>query len=204
MREFKYLGTIISADGTSGPDIKRRLELADHALRRMKKIIWNRQIRRWIRMRVLMSFIYPVATYGCETWTLRQAERDTLRVWWMKILRRIYGTWLTEKVRSAHILEALKTSHITDMVDLRRRRYVGHISRYPKERIVKQTLGATWPSQGNKKRKGKTVTWMSMVKQDLRYNDLDVHDTKVEWRNKILDLYWKDKQKGTNTVVEGT
>ena len=90
------------------------------------------------------------------------------------------------------------------MVDLRRRRDVGHISRYPKERTVKQTLGATWPSQGNKKRKGKTVTWMSMVRQDLRYNDLDVHDTKVEWRNKILDLYWKDKQKGTNTVVEGT
>ena len=69
---------------------------------------------------------------------------------------------------------------------------------------MKQTLGATWPSQGNKKRKGKTVTWMSMVRQDLRYNDLDVHDTKVEWRNKILDLYWKDKQKGINTVVEGT
>ena len=81
---------------------------------------------------------------------------------------------------------------------------MGRISRYPKERIVKQTLGATWPSQGNKKRKGKTATWMSMVRQDLRCNDLDVHDTKVEWKNKILDLYWKDKQKGTNTVVEGT
>ena len=90
------------------------------------------------------------------------------------------------------------------MVDLRRRRYVGHISRCPKERIVKQSLGAAWPSQGNKKRKSKTVTWMSMVRRDLMDNDLDVHDTKVEWRNEILDLYWKDKQKGTNTVVEGT
>ena len=91
MREFKHLGTIsiTLADGTSGPDIKRRLELADHALRRMRKIIWNRNIRRWIRMRALMSLIYPVATYGRETWTLRKAERDKLRAWWMKVLRKI-------------------------------------------------------------------------------------------------------------------
>ena len=104
-------------------------------------------------------------------------------------------------------VEALKTHYLSgskDMVDLRRRRYVGHISRYPKERIVKQSLGATWPSQGNKKRRGKAVTWMSMVRRDLKDNDLDVHDTKVEWRNKILDLYWKNKQIGTGTVVEGT
>ena len=111
----------------------------------------------------------------------------------MKILRRIYGTWLTQRVRSADILKALKTSHLTDMVDLRRRRYVGHISRYPKERIVKQSLGATWPSQGNKKRRGRTVTWMSMVRRDLMDNDLDVRDTKVEWRNKILDLHGKNQ-----------
>ena len=156
-------------------------------------------------MRVLMSFIYPVATYGCETWALRKVERDTLRVWWMKILLRgIYGTWLTERVRSDDILKALKTSHLTDMVDLRRRRYVGHIARYPKERIVKQTLGATWPSQGNKKRKGKTATWLSKVISDLKDNDLDVHVTKNEWRDKIPDLYWKNKKTGDETVVEGT
>ena len=81
---------------------------------------------------------------------------------------------------------------------------MGHISRYPKERIVKQSLGATWPSQGNKKRRGKAVTWTPMVRRDLKDNDLDVRDTKVEWRNKILDLYWKNKQIGTGTVVEGT
>ena len=122
----------------------------------------------------------------------------------MKILRRIYGTWLTQRVRSADILRALNTSHLTNMVDLRRRRYVGHISRYPKERIVKQSLGATWPSRGNKKRKSKRVTWMSMVRRDLKGNDLDVRETKVEWRKKILDLYGKNKETGTGAVVEGT
>ena len=69
---------------------------------------------------------------------------------------------------------------------------------------MKQSLGATWPSQGNKKRKGKTVTWMSMVRRDLMDNDFDVRDTKVEWGNKILGLHCKNKETGTGTVVEGT
>ena len=62
----------------------------------------------------------------------------------------------------------------------------------------------SWPSQGNKKRRGKTVTWLSKAISDLKDNDLDVRDTKTEWRNKILDLYWKDKQKGAGMLVEGT
>ena len=45
---------------------------------------------------------------------------------------------------------------------------------------------------------------MSMVRKDLMDNDLDVHDTKVEWRNKILDLYSRNKKTGTGAVVEGT
>ena len=189
VREFTYLGTVISADGSSAPDIKRRLGLADKALYRMRKIVWNRSIARWVRMQVVKSFIYPVATYGCETWTLRKADRETLRIWWMKIIWRLYGTWLTQKVRNDDIIGALRSGNIVDMVEHRRRRYVGHIYRYPYDRIVKQALGATWTTQGNAKRRGKALTWIDMVKKDLTGHDLDLTVTKEEWRNKISELY---------------
>ena len=170
----------------------------------MRKVVWNRSIARWIRMKVIKSFIYPVATYGCETWTLRNVEKQKLRVWWMKILRRVYGTWITERVRNEDIRGALKCSDIIDMVEHRRRRYVGHIYRYPRERIVKQALGATWPSAGNKKRRGKAMTWMGMVKRDLKDNDLDLTVSKVEWRNKIAELFGEKMTKGAEEILEGT
>ena len=114
VREFTYLGTVISADGSSAPDIKRRLGLTDKALYRMRKIVWNRSIARWIRMQVVKSFIYPVANYGCEIWTLRRADKETLGVRWMKILRKIYGTRRAQKVRNEDIVGALRSGNIVD------------------------------------------------------------------------------------------
>ena len=43
--------------------------------------------------------------------------------------------------------------------------------------------------RGNAKRRGKALTWIDMAKKDLRDHSLDLTVTKVEWRNKISELY---------------
>jgi len=145
VREFVCLGSVISANGSSLPDIERRLALADKTLYRMRKIMWNRALPRWIRMKVLKGFVRPVCSYGCETRALGDSDRNKLRVWWMKELRRIYGTWPTQRVKNELIREALGTSGLPEAADhRRRRRYLAHIYRYPEERRVKLSLGAKW------------------------------------------------------------
>ena len=54
-------------------------------------------------------------------------------VWWMKILRRIYGVTRRDRVRNEEIRGALKCSDIVDMIEYRRRKYLGHVYRYPDE-----------------------------------------------------------------------
>ena len=92
------------------------------------------------------------------------------------------------------------------MVDHRRRRYLGHIYRYPKERIVRKSLEVTRsPSgEGTKRRGAKKLTWMGMVRKDLKDHDLDLAWDKKEWRKKILDLYWGEKKKEGENTIQGT
>ena len=129
----------------------------------------------------------------------------------MKILRRIHGVRLIDRVKNKEILEALKCGDLPDMVDHRRRRYLGHIYRYPKERIVRQSLEVTWNASANRKRRGKKrQTWLSMVKKDLKDHDLDLTVDKKVWRTKIAELYWGEENSGgekkedKQTIVQNT
>ena len=78
------------------------------------------------------------------------------------------------------------TSYV--MVEYRRRKYLGHIYRYPKERIVKRILGTTW-NVGAKHKRGPKVTWMSMTKKDLLLTGLDLRDHKNKWRVDLTQLF---------------
>ncbi|GFS04750.1 hypothetical protein ElyMa_006503800 [Elysia marginata] len=65
---FNYLGANIEAKGKITPDIRKRLAIATSKLKSMMNI-WKSQSTP-LEMRILKSCIFPVATYGCKTWTL--------------------------------------------------------------------------------------------------------------------------------------
>jgi len=102
----------------------------------------------------------------------------------------MYGVTLIHKVRNTDIRDALKTGELTDVIDHRRRKYLGHICRYPDERIVKRLLGTTWNAAGNKR--GNTKTWISMVRKCLKDRDLDVQVDKNTWRHDVEKLHTRE------------
>ena len=76
---------------------------------------------------------------------------------------------------------------------LRRRRYLGHIYRYPEERIVRQSLGTTWNAKGRKKRGKKKLSWMAMIQNELKaHPELDLSADKREWKKQVELLCTKD------------
>ena len=83
----------------------------------------------------------------------------------------------------------MSLSDIVDLVEHRRRRYVGRIYRYPKERIVRRLLGTTW--EPDKTRSGRQRTWMKMVQKDLKDNELDASVDRITWRNAIAEVLSK-------------
>ena len=73
--DFIFLGSKITADGDCSHEIKRRLLLGRKAMTNLDSVIKSRDIT-WLRkVRLVKAMIFPVVMYGCESWTVKKAER---------------------------------------------------------------------------------------------------------------------------------
>ena len=72
VRDFIFLGSKITADGDCSHEIKRRLLLGRKA---MTNLLKSRDITLPAKVRLVKAMVFPVVMYGCETWTIKKAER---------------------------------------------------------------------------------------------------------------------------------
>ena len=72
--DFIFLGSTIIADGDYSHEIKRRLLLGRKAVTNLGRILLSRDITLPAKVH-LVKAIFPVVMYGCESWTVKKAER---------------------------------------------------------------------------------------------------------------------------------
>ena len=73
--DFIFLGSKIIADGDCSHEIKRRLLLGRKVMTNLDSILKSRDITLPTKVRLLKAMVFPVVTYGCESWTVKKAER---------------------------------------------------------------------------------------------------------------------------------
>ena len=73
--DFLFLGSKITADGDCSHEIKRRLLLGRTAMIGLNSILKSRDITLPIKVRLLKAMVFPTVMYGCESWTIKKAER---------------------------------------------------------------------------------------------------------------------------------
>ena len=74
VRSFVFLGSTIEEDGDCKEEIKRRLALGRASMSGLDKIWKDKNINKETKIRLVNTLVFPVAIYGCESWTLRQNE----------------------------------------------------------------------------------------------------------------------------------
>ena len=68
-------GSKITADGDCSHEIKRRLLLGRKVMTNLDSIFKSRDITLPIKVRLVKAMVFPVVMYGCESWTVKKAER---------------------------------------------------------------------------------------------------------------------------------
>ena len=91
MSDFILGGSKITADGDCSHEIKRRLLLGRKIMTNLDSILKNRDITLPTKVHLVNAMVFPVVMYGCESWTVKQAERrriDAFELWcWRRLLR---------------------------------------------------------------------------------------------------------------------
>ena len=73
--DFIFLGSKITADGDCSHEIKRHLLLGRKVMTNLDSILKSRDITLPTKVRLVKAMVFPVVMYGCESWTVKKAER---------------------------------------------------------------------------------------------------------------------------------
>ena len=89
--DFIFLSSKITADGDCSHEMKRRLLLGRKVMTNLDSIFKSRDIPLPTKVHLVKAMVFPVAIYGCESWTVKKAECrrfDVFELWcWRRLLR---------------------------------------------------------------------------------------------------------------------
>ena len=128
MTDFIFLGSKITADGDCSHEIKRCLLLGRKAMTNLGSILKSRDIILLTKVCLVKAMVFPVAMYGCESWTIKKAEHqriDAFEVWcWRRLLR---VPW-TERRSNQSILKEISPKYSLEGLMLKLKlQYFGHL-----------------------------------------------------------------------------
>ena len=73
--DFVFLGSKITADGDCSHEIKRRLLFGRKAMTNLDSMLKSRDITLSTKVCLVKAMVFPVVMYGCESWTIKKADR---------------------------------------------------------------------------------------------------------------------------------
>uniref|UniRef100_A0A803TXW0 ribonuclease H n=1 Tax=Anolis carolinensis TaxID=28377 RepID=A0A803TXW0_ANOCA len=159
--DFIFLGAKITADADCSQEIRRRLLLGRRAMANLDKILKSRDITLATKVHIVKAMVFPIVTYGCESWTIRKAERkkiDAFELWcWRKILR---APWTTRRSNQSILQEIMPDCSLEGRILEAKLKYFGHIMRRQESLEKIMMLGKM---EGKRKRGRPRVRWMDGI-----------------------------------------
>jgi len=111
----------------------------------------------------MKALVWPVATYGCESWTLTTNEKTCLSAFEMKGLRKILQVSRTAQKTNQWVLDKAGVKReLLDTVKARKLAYYGHTMRKQGSCLEKEIMQATVP--GARRRERPRTAWMDNIK----------------------------------------
>ena len=207
VKNFKYLGSIVSDNNSMDAEIAAHLVRANSAYNKLTKRLWRKSgIHLTTKIAVYKAAVLSSLLYGSEAWTLPRRLVRKLEKFHLISLRKIAGIRWYHKVPNFQVLEKCKIMGITSMLDQNKLRWVGHVMRMGNYRIPKRMLYGRL-ARGSSVR-GNHLTYINSVRQTLRACDMyDLHlEAKAcnrnDWRRNVKAVIIKADE-GYRSLLEG-
>ena len=128
MTDFILRGSKTTADGDCSHEIKRRLFLSRKVMINQESLLKSKDITLSTKVHLVKTMVFPVVMYGCESWTIKKAERwriDAFELWcWRRLLR---VPW-TARLSNQSILKEINPEYSLQGLMLKLKlQYFGHL-----------------------------------------------------------------------------
>ena len=163
--DFIFLGSKITADGDCSHEIKRRLLHGRKVMTNLESIFKSTDITLPTRVCLVKAMVFPVVMYGCESWTIKQAERrrsDIFELWcWRRLLR---VPWTARRSNQSILKEISPGISLEGMMPRLKLQYFGHLMRRVDSLEKTLMLGGI----GGKRRRGQQrMRWLDGITDSM-------------------------------------
>ena len=127
---FIFLGSKITADGDCSQEIKRCLLLGRKVMTNLDSIFKSRDITLPTKVRLVKAMVFQVVMYGCESWTIKKAERqriDAFELWYWRRLLRV--PWTARRSNQSFLKEISPECSLEGLILKLKLQYFGHLMR---------------------------------------------------------------------------
>jgi Reverse transcriptase (RNA-dependent DNA polymerase) len=129
VKKFKYLGAIMTENGTCIEEVKARIGMAKEAFSRTKELV-TKGLKKELKKRLVKTLVWSVALYGCETWTMKKEVVDRLNAFEMWGWRRMEKvSWKDKKTNEAIMVSVGEERCFVQAVMKRKKNWIGHVVR---------------------------------------------------------------------------
>ena len=165
MSDFILGGSKITADGDCSYEIKRRLLLGGKVMTNLDSILKSRYITLPTKVHLVKAMVFPVVMYGCESWTVKKAERqriDAFELWcWRRLLR---VPWTARRYNEFILKESSPGISLEGMMLKLKLQYFGHLMR--RVDSLKKTL--MLEGIGGRRRRGRQrMRWLDGITDSM-------------------------------------
>ena len=126
--DFIFWGPIITADGDCSHEIKRHLLLGRKVTTNLESLLKSRDITLPTKVRLVKAMVFPVVMCGCESWTIKKAERrriDAFELWcWRRLLR---VPWTARRSNQSVLKEISPEYSLEGLIVKLKLQYFGHL-----------------------------------------------------------------------------
>ena len=159
--DFIFLGSKITADGDCSHEIKRCLLLGRKVMINLDSIFKSRDITLPTKVRLVKAMVFPEVMYGCESWTVKKAERrriDAFELWcWRRLVR---VPWTARRSNQSILKEISPRCSLEGLMLKLKLQYFGHLMRRVDSLEKTLILGGI----GGRRRRGQQrMRWFNVI-----------------------------------------
>ena len=170
----------------------------------LTKIWKDKYITITTKCRIVNALVFPVVLYGCESWTIRKAERrriDSFELWcWRRLLR---IPWTARRTNKSVIEEIKVTNPLEALIKKQQLSYFGHIMRRENSLEKSIMLGM---GRGSRKRGRPRARWLDDIKAITNCTLAELCGSARDrdaWRKMIMAITWARMYEGWIKVKRG-
>jgi hypothetical protein len=199
----KYLGTMISRDGTDVVDVEARSVAAARAFGSLSKLVFrSAQVSAKAKREAYVALVLSILLYGSEGWCLTAALWRKLRSFHHRSARAMcrISMWHTREYRitTASVLKVLGLRNVDTYVCRRQLQWAGHVARMGQERLPRRFLSA-WC--GKPRPQGRPeLTYGATLEAALRFAGVDTAtwieqaQDRAGWKQTINDIWTQEEE----------